>query len=231
MIKVSIKLDVSLSKLVFGFIGLSAAAATVYYLSSKNEKSLKSSMKVKDDSSSKGNRKSSNANVDKQTHGEKQNTYGSNDVSEHKIGPIQFENENSEKQIFSDKDKSVSKDGQNLENILQGVDTNATFSNKITNSSDFIKFEKDNTNIKEVENNSSNVKIKKVTCLEVESSAVSLKDVEQVNDVEVTDEDSIYVGRDRDQTVNAKRNINDINTNGDPLKLTKDKKKLSFQKI
>ena len=51
MIKVSIKLDVSLSKLVFGFISLSAAAGTVYYLSSKNEK--KSNMKVEDASSRK----------------------------------------------------------------------------------------------------------------------------------------------------------------------------------
>ena len=46
MIKLSLKLDLSLSNLVFGFVGLSAAAAAIYYLSSRNEK--QSNVKVED---------------------------------------------------------------------------------------------------------------------------------------------------------------------------------------
>ena len=37
MIKLSLDLDTRLSKVVFGFVGSSAAAATVCYLSSRNE--------------------------------------------------------------------------------------------------------------------------------------------------------------------------------------------------
>ena len=64
MFKLSLKFDVSLSKLVFGFVGLSAAATAVYYLSSKNENKF---MKVEDASSSKVNNKCNDLTVGEST--------------------------------------------------------------------------------------------------------------------------------------------------------------------
>ena len=119
MLKVLLKLDVNLSKVVFGFVGLSAAAAAVYYLSLKNEN--QSNMKFEDAFSSNGMIKCNNltvdkSEVDKQTHIANENTSESNDASHNENNSLQYENEEFEGQIFSDKNKSFSltKDSHNL---------------------------------------------------------------------------------------------------------------------
>ena len=132
MLKLSLKLDVSLRKLVFGFVGLSAA---VYYLSSKSKNK---DLKLKGASSSKGNNKFNdltvyNLEVSEQTHIEKEHIFESKgDESNIENNALQYFYEESQKQIFFDKYESfkISKQSQTLNKIPLIPDTNATFPNK-----------------------------------------------------------------------------------------------------
>ena len=134
MIKVSIKLDVS--KLVFGFVGLSAAAAAVYYLSSKNENKF---MKVEDGTSSKGNNKCNDliageSPVSGQTHIENEHISESkSDKSNIENNAPQYDHEKSQKQIISDKEDeyfNAGEESQTSNKFPPKLDTNSTFPNK-----------------------------------------------------------------------------------------------------
>ena len=133
MINVSITLDVSLSKLVFGFISLSAAAGTVYYLSSKNENKL---MKVEDGTSSKGNNDliAGESPVSGQTHIENEHISESkSDKSNIENNAPQYDHEKSQKQIISDKEDeyfNAGEESQTSNKFPPKLDTNSTFPNK-----------------------------------------------------------------------------------------------------
>ena len=127
MIKISLKLDVSLSKLVCRFVGLSAAAAAVYYLSSRKEK--QSNVKVEEAFSINGKNEGNDRTVDEsevseQTHDVNENSSESkSDARKNKNNSLQYNHEESQKLIFSDKDESLSVESQVL---VKMPDTNAT---------------------------------------------------------------------------------------------------------
>ena len=163
MIKLSLELDVNL----IGFVGLSAVAAAVFYLSSRNKKL--SNVKGEDPFSSKGKNKGGHVTVDKteevkQTHVEKEKTPESkSDKRNFDNDSFQYAKEASEKQIFFDKDKSlnlsedgqvltgkyegfsVSRESQTLDKIPQNPDANATHPKETTNPTDSVELIKGNT--------------------------------------------------------------------------------------
>ena len=119
----SLTLDVSLSNLVFGFVGLSAAAATVHCLSSSKEKQL--NLKIEDPFSSNGKKRCNHLISDKSEVGEQ--TRVENEITSKSD---ESSNANNSKQRISDKDESfnASEESQTLNEILP--DTNGTSPNK-----------------------------------------------------------------------------------------------------
>ena len=216
MIKLSIKLDVSLGKLVFGFVGLSAAAAAVYYLSSKNE--MRSNEKVEGPFISNGKNNSNlltvgKTEVSERTHVQNEITSESKtDEGNIKNNSLQYVHEDSQKQIIFDTDESfsASEEDQSLSKTPPIPGTNLTFPNK-GDGHDAVD-----------ENKSSSAKGEtKVPSVGVQSSSISSKNLKQTDDSQISEKDNKNVEKEDEPTSKVIKNISDNILNSEVLKLDK----------